>query len=51
MTGVTSDVAEEIHHHGYNQTAQVAAGKTATLTFVANTPGTFEVELESRARS
>jgi hypothetical protein len=45
---VTSDVADEIHLHGYNETAQVAAGTTATLTFVANTPGTFEVELENR---
>jgi hypothetical protein len=45
---VTGDLADEIHLHGYNKTAQVAAGKTATLTFVADTPGTFEVELENR---
>jgi hypothetical protein len=43
---VTSDVAEEVHVHGYDLTQQVAAGETATLTFDATIPGVFEVELE-----
>lgn len=45
---VTSDVADEIHVHGYDITRDVAAGGTATLTFTPEAPGIFEVELESR---
>jgi major membrane immunogen (membrane-anchored lipoprotein) len=44
---VTSDVADEIHLHGYDETADITAGGTATLTFTASIPGVFEVELES----
>ena len=43
---VTSDVADEIHVHGYDKTAPVAAGGTGEVTFVANIPGVFEVEFE-----
>ncbi len=43
---VTSDVADEVHVHGYNKMVDVAAGRTAEVTFVANIPGVFEVELE-----
>ena len=43
---VTSDVADEVHVHGYDKTVPVAAGRTAEVTFVANIPGVFEVELE-----
>ncbi len=43
---VTSDVTEEIHLHGYDIIADVAAGETATLRFTAEVPGIFEVELE-----
>lgn len=43
---VTSDVADEIHVHGYDLHQDVAAGETATLTFTADIPGAFEVELE-----
>ena len=45
---VTSDVADEIHLHGYDLSRDVAAGGTARLPFTANVPGRFEVELESR---
>lgn len=45
---VTSDVADEIHLHGYDLSRDVAAGGTARLPFTANLPGRFEVELESR---
>ena len=44
---VTSDVADEVHVHGYDKKADVKAGGTATITFTADIPGQFEVELES----
>ena len=47
---VTSDVADEIHVHGYNKTAPVAAGATGEVSFVANIPGVFEVELEKSGK-
>jgi hypothetical protein len=43
---VTSDVADEIHVHGYDEKADVEGGGTATITFTADIPGQFEVELE-----
>lgn len=43
---ITSDVADEVHVHGYDKYADVAAGGTATLTFKASIPGVYEVELE-----
>ena len=45
---VGSDVADEVHLHGYDKTADVAPGKPARLVFVASIPGRFEVELEDR---
>jgi hypothetical protein len=45
---VKSDVADEIHLHGYDKKTDVSAGGTARLPFVASSPGRFEVELESR---
>jgi hypothetical protein len=43
---VTSDVADEVHVHGYNKMFNVAAGQTGEVTFNANIPGVFEVEFE-----
>ena len=43
---VTSDVADEVHVHGYNKMFDVAAGQRGEVTFVANIPGVFEVEFE-----
>ena len=43
---VTSDVADEVHVHGYDLSAPVRAGDPATLLFTAGIPGVFEVELE-----
>ena len=43
---VTSDVADEIHLHGYDIMQDVGAGETADLTFDATIPGVFEAELE-----
>ena len=45
---VTSDVADEIHLHGYDLKTDVTAGGTARLPFTATIPGRFEAELESR---
>ena len=45
---VKSDVADEIHLHGYDKSTDVTAGGTARLPFTATLPGRFEVELESR---
>jgi hypothetical protein len=46
---VASDVADEVHLHGYDRTAYVTAGATTTLRFVADLPGVFDVELEQRS--
>lgn len=45
---VTSDVDDEVHVHGYDILADVAAGETVTLEFAADVPGVFEVEMEER---
>ena len=45
---VHSDVADEIHLHGYDLMQDVEAGGTAKITFVANVAGQFEAELEQR---
>jgi outer membrane lipoprotein SlyB len=45
---VTSDVADEIHLHGYDRSKDVPAGGTIRLPFTAGLPGRFEVELEQR---
>ncbi|HEX2048261.1 MAG TPA: hypothetical protein VHF27_10875 [Acidimicrobiales bacterium] len=47
---VTSDVAEEVHVHGYDKSAPVAAGGTVDIRFDANIPGVFEVEFERSHR-
>ena len=45
---VTSDLADEIHLHGYDVSAPVAPGKPARLTLTADVPGRFELEFEQR---
>jgi len=45
---VTSDIADEIHVHGYDKKADAGPGLVATITFVADKPGIFEVELEKK---
>ena len=47
---VTSDVADEVHVHVYDRRADVAPNSPAELSFVANVPGVFEVELENSHR-
>lgn len=42
---VTSDVADEVHLHGYDEEAPLPAGRPVTLAFTADIPGEFELEL------
>lgn len=44
---VTSDVADHVHVHGYDEMVDVAAGVPARVGFTASIPGVFEVELEN----
>ncbi|MFC4119289.1 hypothetical protein [Nonomuraea zeae] len=41
---VTSDVADELHVHGYDLEAELRPGVPATVRFTANLTGVFEVE-------
>lgn len=45
---VTSDVADEVHVHGYDRKVDLVPGVEASLTFEAEIPGVFEIELEER---
>lgn len=42
---VTADAPDEIHVHGYDLTVAVGPGEPGEVTFVADIPGQFEVEL------
>ena len=43
---VVSDVADEIHVHGYDLMERVAPGKSVSFAFRARFDGKYEVELE-----
>jgi cytoskeletal protein RodZ len=43
---VQSDVADEIHVHGYDLMKDVEKGGSASFSFTANIEGRFEIELE-----
>ncbi len=43
---VTSDEAEELHLHGYNQSVDLEKDEPATLRFLADKSGRYEYELE-----
>jgi len=45
---VHSDVADEVHVHGYDLHQDVEAGGTARIGFPATIQGVFEAELENR---
>ncbi len=45
---VCSDVSDQVHVHGYDRGVEVPANGTATVEFVADRAGVFEVELERR---
>jgi heme/copper-type cytochrome/quinol oxidase subunit 2 len=42
---VTSDVADEVHVHGYDLEAELSPGQPTEIAFDATIPGVFEVEL------
>jgi copper(I)-binding protein len=42
---------DEFHLHGYDLTEKAVAGKTATFTFVATDPGTFDLESHASNRN
>ena len=43
---VRADISDEVHIHGYDYKADVTPDNPAVLTFVADLPGIYEVELE-----
>ena len=45
---IRSAIADHVHVHGYDLLADVAPGRTARITFTADVPGRFEIELEDR---
>jgi hypothetical protein len=45
---VTSDVADEVHVHGYDLHKDVPKGGTVSFDFPAKLEGVYEAELESR---
>jgi hypothetical protein len=45
---VRADVADHVHVHGYDLMRDVAPGAPARISFRADAPGRFEVELEDR---
>jgi hypothetical protein len=45
---IRSDVADEVHLHGYDLTTEVAPGQPGRISFRADDVGEFEVELEER---
>ena len=46
VLSVTSDVADEVHVHGYDLFFDVEAGVSTSFRFTADVPGIFEAELE-----
>ena len=44
---VRSDVADEVHVHGYDLSKKVSAGGSVTFSFMATIEGRFEIELEA----
>lgn len=47
---ITSDVADEIHVHGYDYKKEVPAGGTVSFAFPARLTGIFVIELEHRGQ-
>jgi hypothetical protein len=47
---VRSDVADELHVHGYDLSAPLPAGELVSLSFIAARSGRFEVELHGAHR-
>ena len=47
---VEADVEEQVHIHGYDLLVDVGPGNPVDLSFLADSPGTFEIELEQSGR-
>ncbi len=47
---IESDEDEEVHVHGYDLLARVGPGTPVDMSFLADSPGTFEVEFERSGR-
>jgi hypothetical protein len=47
---IVSQVTDHAHLHGYDLLVDVGGGRPARITFVAETPGRFEMELEDRGQ-
>jgi hypothetical protein len=47
---IVSQVTDHAHLHGYDLFVDVGGGRPARMTFVADTPGRFEMELEDRGQ-
>jgi glucose/arabinose dehydrogenase len=47
---ISSDVAEEVHVHGYDLEAAVPAGGSVDIPLSASIPGVFEVELHDSGK-
>ena len=47
---ISSDVAEEVHVHGYDLEGAVPAGGSVDLPLTASIPGVFEVELHDSGK-
>ena len=43
---VEADVTDRVHVHGYDLLTELSPDREATITFRANVPGVFEIELE-----
>ena len=43
---VTADIEDEVHVHGYDLITDTVPGEPVEITFTADIPGQFEVELE-----
>lgn len=44
---VTSDVADEVHLHGYDLSVDLEEGVAGSIDFTADVAGIFEIELEA----
>jgi hypothetical protein len=47
---VVANTSDEVHVHGYDLKKNLAPGKPASITFRADVPGRFEIELESAGK-
>lgn len=46
---ITSDIADEVHIHGYDLVLDLTAGTMSEISFSADIPGVFEIETHNSA--